>query len=1461
MNVIYQNIKQRGSFVLLLGLWLVLAMSMATRAQVNLSAGCTTGTADLTGLTAGNQPVNTTLTWHSGTPATTANKLSSITALSPGTYYAAFFDGINNCYSSSTLNVTITAELCLSNVCPATSVNLNTAVSVNNLPASTVLTWHTSLPATTLNKIADPTVVGMSGTYYAAFFDATNNCYSGGGDAATEVIVEILTCAPVVLTNTCPSTTVNLNTAVSVTNTPAGTTLSWHTGTPATTANKINDVTALPAGKYYASFYDGLIDCYSPTNEVTLVVNSCVAVVANPNTVTTTVNTAVNIPVLNNDTNSGVAATLTNVGLPTVSTNPAHGTTSVNADGSINYTPTSGFTGTDTFIYTLCDKVQTTVCDTALVTVSVGCPVLANPTGAVASASSICAGASSTLSANACSSGTLTWYSDATMLTVLPSTTVSPTATSTYYAACVSGTCKSSATPVTVTVNALPTAPVPTSLTKSNVCPSTTADLTSLEPSVVAGITYEWHTVSSNPSASTLVSNSSGVVAGTYYLYAKSASGCYSVASSGVVVTINACILANSNTTTTTLNTAVSIPVLGNDTNNGVAATLTNVSLPTVSTTPAHGTTIVNADGSITYTPATGYVGTDTFVYTLCDKVQTTVCDTALVTVSVGCPVLANPTGAVASASSICAGASSTLSANACSSGTLTWYSDATMLAVLPSTTVSPTATSTYYAACVSGTCKSNASPVTVTVSALPPAPVPTSLTKSNTCPAVTVDLISLQPAAVSGITYEWHTASNNPGAGTLVNTPGSVVAGTYYLYAKNSTGCYSVASTAVTATINACTCPAGTTAPVIAESSLTNTCPTTTVSLAGLTNTGTKPAGTTLVWSTKKVPTSPADTLTSLTGISTGGKYYAMYYHKASNCYSPADSVNVSMTDCESPLPPLPPPSPVCDYSAPANITLTAVTEPAGFLKTYLLVDMANGQIVQTNATAPSFTNVGAGNYYAVAAYYKGTLEDATVGQVITNVSSSEGCLKYSPPLVFRVCGTCDFTTAPATITFTAAPSPTSGATTTYVLIDEYTNKIKAISGTASFAAVDTGYYAVVAVYRTKAVNFVVGDVLYDKVTLLDSCYTTSNSIHYRVCSAPQNNKPIATDDITQTPQDTPVTGNVLPNDFDPDGGVLTVSTTPTTQPTKGQVQLKPDGSYTYTPNPGATGTDKFCYRVCDDGNPSQCDTACVTITIIPALSPGNDKPVATDDNSQTYQDTPVVIVVKANDFDPDGNATLSNPTKLTDPANGTVSFNADGTVTYTPKAGFTGKDSFTYSICDNGTPALCDTATVSVEVLPPTTGNKPPVAVDDANQTTKNTPVSGTVAANDSDPDNNTPLTFSTLGSVVSGLTLNANGTYTYTPATDFVGTVTQKYKVCDSGTPVACDTATLVITVLPPPVAKLLVKVLLQGALYGTSDGLMRDDLRSQNRIPLLEPYTALNATLGTSSTRFKHVIGGS
>ena len=59
-------------------------------------------------------------------------------------------------------------------------------------------------------------------------------------------------------------------------------------------------------------------------------------------------------------------------------------------------------------------------------------------------------------------------------------------------------------------------------------------------------------------------------------------------------------------------------------------------------------------------------------------------------------------------------------------------------------------------------------------------------------------------------------------------------------------------------------------------------------------------------------------------------------------------------------------------------------------------------------------------------------------------------------------------------------------------------------------------------------------------------------------------------------------------------------------------------------------------------------------------------------------------------NDSDPDGDALTYAQTSV--PANGSVSFNADGTFTYTPNPDFNGSDSFTYEVTDaDGATSTC--------------------------------------------------------------------------------------------------------------------------------------------------------------------------
>ena len=92
-----------------------------------------------------------------------------------------------------------------------------------------------------------------------------------------------------------------------------------------------------------------------------------------------------------------------------------------------------------------------------------------------------------------------------------------------------------------------------------------------------------------------------------------------------------------------------------------------------------------------------------------------------------------------------------------------------------------------------------------------------------------------------------------------------------------------------------------------------------------------------------------------------------------------------------------------------------------------------------------------------------------------------------------------------------------------------------------------------------------------------------------------------------------------------------------------------------------------------------------------------GNDAPVLVDDSALTDEDTAVVVDVLGNDSDPEGDPLTVTDT--TEPANGSVVINADGTVTYTPDTGFTGTDTFDYTITDPAGNASTATVTVMVQ------------------------------------------------------------------------------------------------------------------------------------------------------------------
>jgi hypothetical protein len=190
-------------------------------------------------------------------------------------------------------------------------------------------------------------------------------------------------------------------------------------------------------------------------------------------------------------------------------------------------------------------------------------------------------------------------------------------------------------------------------------------------------------------------------------------------------------------------------------------------------------------------------------------------------------------------------------------------------------------------------------------------------------------------------------------------------------------------------------------------------------------------------------------------------------------------------------------------------------------------------------------------------------------------------------------------------------------------------------------------------------------------------------------VTPPPVNRSPIAADDFAATDEDVSLSISVLGNDSDPDRDPLTLASVgPASVGTVEQV----GGSVTYTPRLDWSGVDSFTYTVADGRGGS--DTATVTVTVRPV----NDPPVAVADSATTAYGTRVTINVLANDTDVDGD--VLTLTQVSPGARGGTSINGSG-VTYSPNSGFSGADSFSYTVSDGQGGSA--TATVSVQVQSP--------------------------------------------------------------------------------------------------------------------------------------------------------------
>lgn len=305
---------------------------------------------------------------------------------------------------------------------------------------------------------------------------------------------------------------------------------------------------------------------------------------------------------------------------------------------------------------------------------------------------------------------------------------------------------------------------------------------------------------------------------------------------------------------------------------------------------------------------------------------------------------------------------------------------------------------------------------------------------------------------------------------------------------------------------------------------------------------------------------------------------------------------------------------------------------------------------------------------------------------------------------------------------------------------------------------------------HRLMVIDYIVPDYMLDRSRNLAPCRSG-------VFTTGPNAPPVAVNDtFTVTAGIGPATLDVLANDHDSNGDTLTI--TGVTQPANGQVAII-ENTLVYTPTDGFTGADTFGYTI-SDGIASA--NGVVTVAVVP-----NTPPVAVNDTfTVTAGIGPATLNVLANDHDPNGDALTV--VDVTQPAHGQAAIVGD-TIIYTPTAGFTGADTFSYAISDGGAIA---TGQVTVVVVP----NVAPVATNDTfNVTAGSGPITLNVLGNDHDHHGLT-LTIVSVTQPAHGQVAISGNTLVYTPEPGFTGEVTFTYTI-SNGSSETTATVTLNIT----------------------------------------------------------------
>lgn len=1061
-----------------------------------------------------------------------------------------------------------------------------------------------------------------------------------------------------------------------------------------------------------------------------------------------------NVPVLTNDTGDA-SLSITATSSPTQG-----GTVAIAADGkSVNYTPKAGFTGTETFTYTVTDKARQTATGTVTVRV-IAQPVASNDIYTVPVTADTLLDVLLNDSGDAVALDTIvTAPTQGTATIVSGKIQYHPNAGATGTDSFVYQIKDSQGTTKTATVNlTLQSAPSATADAYKIKAGSSAAAFDVLANDSGTALTLDAITLAPGKGTASIVAGKiqyqpNAGATGTDSLTYRAKDNLGQTTTAQVTFTIQAAPVAVGDSATTGVGAAVSVDVRANDTVPGTATVTTSVS------TPAHGTAVVQGDGTILYTPNSGYSGSDAFTYTLTDDLGQTSTATVSITVQSGPTPVADAyklkAGAAQASYDVLAndgtGLTLTSITTAPSHGTASIVAGKIQYqptAGYPAAGLSATDTLTYQVKDAVG--QTGTAQVTFTIQAAPIAVADSITTGTGVAKTIAVRANDTVPATAT-IT----TSTTAPGHGTAVVNPDGTVS---YTPAAGYNGPDSFNYTLTddlgqTATATVTITVQGGPVAVPESYKLKTSAPITSFDVLA------NDSGVDIVLDA--ITVNPSHGMATISG--------GQVQYMATAGYSGVDSFTYRIKDS-------------LGQTAAAVVSITIQAVPVAIADSVTTgVEMPKTIAVLANDTIPATASV--------------TVSIGTAPANGTVAVGSDGQLTYTPAagfsgqdtLTYAVTDDLGQVSAQATVTITVQPRPVATPESLKVRAGSASNVIDVLANDSG-TSIALDAVTIVAAHGTATIT--AGGIDY----VPTAGYAGSDSFTYRIkdnlgqtslaqVSVVVQAAPIAVADSARTGVDAAVTVGVLANDTIPATATVTVTAA---VPAHGTATVNPDGTLTYTPSAGYVGADGFDYTLTDDLG--QNTTAHVDLEILAA-------PVANDDAAQGPHDESLTVSVLDNDqgdgltIDNVGGATFGTATV------------SGATIVYVPAVGFAGVDSFSYTVVDS----LGQVATAMVTVT-----IYSPVALEDiafttgvgVSYTVDPLTFASTVQEASSNQPTYAPTHITGVGSAAHGrVVLNADGTVTYTPNAGYSGPDSYTFDVADTVGQTASAMAS--ITVQPVPV----------------------------------------------------------